>query len=376
MALQEELKKRDRLIAELKSAGASQVDSTAHKADIEALQQQLQQMQAQLQDARNSNRDLKTKLASDQPRPESGGIPEEVGETIMTRWRRLRLMRSLLQEQGEKLREASEAVRTKYAEAGQVLAQRDQLAQARASMSTVHDKLQKLQARAAVGKASVAMFYLVGAFAGMAGLAWAISGEVAPARFAARAVINADTRGRQTSDDQLAEWQKYIEGEVRDPRMHEVAAERMARAGIVSLSTPGQLSQRIEKDFIADTGVTGSLKLELRGDGKAKTIRELDTFVTTLVSQANATKERRPDGLGVLVAEKPNADAGAIESNRATYAAVIFALGSVLCLGAGGFTYNRLSRAKVRIEEEQNIDAILDDSNWKRAEAALRQGRS
>ncbi len=377
-ALQEELQERDRQIAKLKAAALSAGDSSAHRADIEALEQQLQQMRQQLEESRQANRELKARVSEGGTSGTSGGeggIPEEVGEAVMTRWRRLRLMRSLLQEQGDKLREASEAVRTRYAQAEQVLSQKDQLVQARSAIVAAQDKLQKLQAKASVGKAGVAMFYFVGALAGLVGLSWAISGEVTPSRYAARAVINADTRGRQTSEDQLAEWQKYLEAEVKDPRMHEVAAERMARAGIVSLATPGQLSQRLDQDLVADSAVPGSLTLELRGSGKAKTVRELDTLVTAIASQANATKERRPDGLGVLIAEKPNADAGPIDGNRVLYAGAIFGLGLVGCLGLGGLTYGRLSKAKVRLEQEADIDSILEESNWRQAEEKMREGR-
>lgn len=376
-ALQIELKERDREIARLKAAVSHTPDDSTHKADIEALEQQLTEMRQQLDEAREANRTLKARAAQAAPAPAgaSGGIPAEIGEAVMTRWRRLRLMRTLLQEQGEKLREAGETVRARFAQAEQVLAQREQLAQARTAIAAAQEKLQKFQARAAVGKAGVAMFYMVGALAGLAGLSWAISGEVTPSRFAARATINADTRGRQTSDEQLAQWQQYIEGEIKDPRMHETAAERMARAGIVSLATPGQLAQRLDRDLVAESGTAGSLKIELRGTGKAKTIRELDTFVTAIASQANATKERRPDGLGVVIAEKPNADAGPIDSNRMIYAGAIFGFGLCFCFGAGTLTYNRLSKAKIRLEQEQDIDAILDNTNWRQAEEKMREGR-
>ena len=375
--LQDELRERDRKIAELKSA-ISKVGSTASNEDAEALEEQLQQMREQLEESRNACRALKAKLAAGggNDQGSSGGtIPEAVGEAVMTRWRRLRTMRSLLQEQGEKLRSASEAVRERYAQAEQLLSQRDQLAKARASVQTVHEKLEKLQARAAVGKASSVMLYVVAALAGLAGLSWAISGQIAPSTYAARAVINADTKGRQTSDDQLGEWQKYVESQVKDPRMMELAAERMTRAGIVSLSTPGQLSQRVETDLFVDSAMPGSLKVELRGGGRAKTVRELETFVTALVSQANATKERRADGLGVIISEKANADAGPLDNNRVIYAAGCFGAGLVLSLGLGSTSYKRLSKAKVRIEEEQQIDAILEDASWKEAERKMRAGR-
>lgn len=378
-ALQDDLKERDKKIGELKAALAKGGSSSSARADAEALERQLQQMREQLEESRNAYRALKAKVAEGRAtggeNGGGGGVPEEVGEAIMTRWRRLRLMRSLLQEQGEKLRGASEAIRERYETAEQVLSQRDQLAKARASVQTIHDKLGKLQAKAAVGKAASVMLYVVAALGGLAGLSWAVAGQIAPSTYAARAIVNADTKSRQTSDDQLAEWQRFIESQVKDPRMMELAAERMARAGIVSLSTPGQLSQRVEADLMTDSAMPGNLKIELRGGGKAKTVRELETFVTALVSQANATKERRADGLGIVIAERPNADAGPIDNNRVIYAAGCFGLGLVLCLGFGSATFSRLSKAKVRIEEEQQIDAILEDSNWKEAERKMRADR-
>jgi chromosome segregation ATPase len=373
--LAEELKDRDRKIADLKAA-ASRADSGAAKADMEALEEQLQQMREQLQESKNTCRALKAQLAQGGgDERAAGAIPEDVGEAVMTRWRRLRLMRSLLQEQGERLRAASEAIRERYAQAEQLLSQRDQLAQARAAIATAREKLERLQSRAAVGKVAVGLFYLVGAFAALAGLSWVMAGQIAPATYVARTVVNADTKGQQISDDQLAEWKKYLDSQLKDPRMMELAADRMTRAGIVSLGTPGQLSQRLETDLVSDSAVPGSLKFELRGSGKAATIRVLDTFITALVSQANATKERRTDGLGVLIAEKPNADAGPMESSRALYSAIIFGAGLCLCLGFGSVTYSKLSKAKVRIEEEQRIDEILENQSWAEAEKQLRDRR-
>lgn len=373
-ALQMELEEKDRKIAELSAATAKGGgDNAAHRADIEALEQQLQQMRGQLDEARQTNRALKAQAANSAGSSED--IPADVGEAIVTRWRRLRVMRSLLEEQAQKLHEASEAVRGRYAQAEQVLAQRDQLAVARTAIVATQGKLQKLQARAAIGKAGVAMFYFVGAMAGLAGLSWAVSAQIAPERYAAQAVIHAETGGRQTSDDQFVEWQRYLESEVKDPRFHEVAAERMSRAGIISLASPGQLAQRLDKDFIAESAVPGTFRFELKGEGKAKTVRELDTFITALVSQANATKERRPDGLGVVIVEKTNPGAGPLDNTRVMYAGAIFGLGLTLCLGLGSLTYNRLAKAKVRLEDEQNVDEILDRANWKQAEEQMRKGR-
>ena len=61
-----------------------------------------------------------------------------------------------------------------------------------------------------------------------------------------------------------------------------------------------------------------------------------------------------------------------IDDQRLIYGAVLFGLG----LGASGMlgmaVWRRLAKAKVRFEEEQQIDAVLDEVNWRQAAEAIR----
>jgi len=176
-------------------------------------------------------------------------------------------------------------------------------------------------------------------------------------------------------DASLRNW--YIQGEenrqkqlIIDPGLMEVAADRMERNGIESLATPGALAARIRADLDQQSPAPGQIVLQLRGVGKDKTVRTLDTFVNSVVSQSNAGKERRVDGLATKVIEVATS-AGALSDLRPIYALGIFGVGFVLAAVGGVAVWRRLSASKVQFEEEANIDAILESTNWSKPPEAF-----
>jgi hypothetical protein len=206
-------------------------------------------------------------------------------------------------------------------------------------------------------------------------LSWVVAGQVAPATYAARAVVGADTTGKTVAEDQLAEWERYHESLLMDPRIIEVAADRMGRRGIASLSEPGALTARLNGDMSHESAVAGRLTIELRGPGAAKAQRELETYVTALVSQANAGKEHRSDGLATIIAEAPNTLGGPITDARPIFAVVIFG-GSLAAFSVlGTLVWRRLAAAKVKLEREEQIDSVLTNEVWERAAASAQSSR-
>jgi hypothetical protein len=149
----------------------------------------------------------------------------------------------------------------------------------------------------------------------------------------------------------------------------------MGRKGIESLSTAPALAQRLSADLNHEAPVAGQITIELRGKGKDKTVRTLETFVNSVVSQANAGKERRPDGLATIIAEAPNALAGAVSDQRPLYALVIFGAGFGLISFAGLVVWRRLAAVKVKFEEEAKLDDMLDGANWSKPPEAFTKQR-
>lgn len=368
-AMEADLKARDERIAELESriasapvaaAGDPQAGERASK-----LEESLREAHAELAAALADNKRLRAK-ASSRAKNTGGEVPQEIGEAIARRWERLRLMRSVLKEQGEKIRHAGEALRARYEQCEQILKQREELMTARNAITETKRKLERLQTKAAKGRAIAGVFYALMVLAGLGGMSWAVAGQFAPATYVARATIAADVRGQSVAQDLVAAWQQYHQAALSDPAMVEVAADRMSRRGIASLSNPGALAQRLKTDMNEQSTTPGQITVELRGRGAGPTTRELETFIAAVVSQSNATRERRPDGLSTIVSEPPNTIGGPIEDQRPVYALATFAIGCGVSLILGVAIWRRLAAAKLRFEEEETADVILDAANWNR----------
>jgi DNA repair exonuclease SbcCD ATPase subunit len=357
------IRERDEQIVDLRSAAESPSAAGGDDDRREALEDGLREAHARLTEMLAENKRLRAAAESGDGGGE-GGIPPEVGEIITRRWERLRVLRRLVREQSDKIRQAGEAVRGRYEQAEQVLAQRDDLATARKSMAETKRKLESLQVRSAKHRAISSMFYALLTLAGVGALSWVLAGQIAPATFVARAAISADTAGEKVAPDVLAEWQRFHESLLADPQMVEIAAERMGRKGLSSLSVPGALAERLKNDLTHESGAPGKLVLELRGQGAAKTTRELDTYVTALVSQANSVKERRVDGLSTAVTSGASAGPGPVEDARPVYALAIFALGFGLVVSGGIFFWRRLLASKMKFEEAEMADSALESQVW------------
>ncbi|MBL9031041.1 MAG: hypothetical protein JNM80_04980 [Phycisphaerae bacterium] len=365
-----------RLTQELEGA-ASRLRSQA--ARIEALEEQLaaggepsedtDELHAAIERLERENARLAARSA--------GGrvVPEEVGRAVAQRWSRLRVLRRLIREQQEKVTQAGEALRQRYEQCEQVLSQREALARARADLAEGQKKLERLQARAARGRASALVFYLSGTALALAALSWGVAGALVVPPYAARAVLSADAGGATATEAQLAEWQAFQEAQFTDPATIELIAERMGRRGIASLSTPGQVQERMKRDLVHESPQPGRISVELRGEGEGPTTRVLDTIVTALASQANATKERRADGLGTVLAEPVNTKTGPISDRRPLYAAATFLVSFGLANLVGAVVWRRMSAAKVRLDEAENVDRALEETlkqadAWKANRAA------
>lgn len=368
--LRSDLAQREQKIAALESAPAA--GEAGDSAETARLQEALREANAELASALADNKRLRSERKASAAA--GGGVPPEVGEAVARRWERLRILRTLVREQGDKLRQAGEALRGRYEQCEQILAQREELLAARNSVLETKRRIEKLQVKGAKNRAIATLFHVVIVMAGVGGLSWAIAGQIAPAAYIARASIAADTGGERIAPDVLASWQQFHEGLLNDPQMLEIAADRMNRRGIASLANPGALTQRLNADMLHQSAEPGRLVIELRGPGQGKTVRELDTYVTSLVSQANSIKDRRPDGLATTITEQAAAPGGPVEDQRPVYALGVFAIGFGLVSTLGVALWRKLASSKIRFEEGEMADAVLDAQVWnKPPEAFIKQ---
>jgi len=379
-AIESELREKDERVrsleAQLAAASESAGDGAAGAellARVEGLEEQLRAAGRELEDALEENRALGGQLreASIRRGPANDGGD---GEAVLTRWRRLRLMRNLIQAQSEKVRQAGDALQQRYEQCEEVLAQRQEIMTARTAIGEARAKLERMQARAAKGKAAAMVFHAVATLAVLAGISWVAAGQFAPATYAVKAEIAADGRGQDITPEQLADWQEYHEGLLLDPQLIEVAAERLGRSGTVSLSTPGVLTQRLSADLSNESPAPGRISLELRGLGAVTTARTLETYLSAVVSQSNASRERRSDGLATIITQAPKALGAPISDQRPVFALVIFGAGFGVALLLGAVVWKRLAVSKVRFEEEQMVDSILDEANWQKSLQVLSRG--
>jgi hypothetical protein len=146
--------------------------------------------------------------------------------------------------------------------------------------------------------------------------------------------------------------------------MVEAAADRFLRRGLASMAVPAELADRLKRDLTTSSKREGSLTVELRGKGAERTERDLDTFVTALVSVANAARSARADGLATLIAQSAHAGHDPVEDPRPTYALGLAGGGLLACGLLGFMVWSRLSRAKHRYEEEQKIGEVIGDLSW------------
>jgi hypothetical protein len=300
-------------------------------------------------------------------RRQAASRAKRADQGMQVRRERMQRCRMLLRERAGKIRQASEMLKARHQQYEQVLSLRGEVITAKRAVDAMQKRVQGAAART---RASAAIFYLAGLIAVLGALSWTVTRQLVPATFAARAVIVPESKARTLSDVELADWQVYHENLLGDPQFLELAAERMGRRGVITMATPGDLRAELEKSFDFQSARDGHLELELRGLGADRTERILDTYVTALVSQANAGKERRTDGASTTILTPAKADVTPIEDPRPVYAAAILGGSTLVSLLIGGIIWGRLAAAKAKFETESRIDEFVESPDWPTANAA------
>ncbi|MEZ6233148.1 MAG: hypothetical protein R3B68_03055, partial [Phycisphaerales bacterium] len=276
------------------------------------------------------------------------------------RRRRLKKAKSLIGVQSGKIRKASQALADRFDACEKLLSQRGELAKAARAIESSQNAIAGERRFSRVVFSLVACLALLG---GVGALSWMLAEEFAPATYAASASLRAEGR-RELSAAERAEWQRFIEERLTHPAFIEMAAERMKRRGIVSLGEAGPLSSHLTATMSFDSNADGQLKIEMRGPGRLATERVLDTYVTALVSDANANRMTSVIGAVTVVGEEAHAPREPLESDRMMYAA-IGSGGGIVLVGILGFVmWSRLARGMEKFEEQTRLAFLLDDARW------------
>jgi len=274
---------------------------------------------------------------------------------------RLRAYRAALRRQRERLERANQTLHDRIDRCEQVLAQRRDLVEARVSIEAVGKRVNAAKART---NTAAAGFFLVGLVAVLGLLSWVVAGQFVQPVYAARAVLAAQQRATNPNPAELEGWQAFHVELLTDPRLLDRVAERMERRGIVDLAHPARLAAALETSLVWTSTAPGRLELELRGPGAERTLRALDTYVSTLVAEANTARSRRADAAVTVVESQPRLGGEPIEDRRLIYAGVGLAVSSLLAVGFWSVIWRRLSKAQSVFEQEDRLDQLLEERRW------------
>ena len=270
-------------------------------------------------------------------------------DALVLRRARLARYKTLLNQQSRKLIAARNGLAKRHAECEQVLAQRAKLAELSGALAARQAEVEQRAARGNGAVFAACACVVVGI---VGGLAWAIAGVVAPATYAARATL-VPKDAQAAPPDELKAWTDSHLALAKDPTTYAEAAEHFARRGIEPLAAPAEVQQRFSSDLYAHSDTPGTITLELRGPGRERTTRDLETFLSALLARSEASRGMRADALVPFVFAQPKAGDEPISSERIIYATTGAAAGIVLACIAGAVGYMALARSKERFERLQ-----------------------
>lgn len=283
---------------------------------------------------------------------------------------RLRRYKSMLQSQARKIVAAQSAIQRRHSDCEQVLSHRSKLAQLAQQLSRAEKKITSSKARSG---AAAAVLYFAATLGILAVMSWEVSKRVWPGTYIARAVIDADTGRHAPKPEDYASWQKDHSELLGDPRLMEVAAQRMQQRGLAALGTPGELASRLKQDMYVQSAKPGSLTVELRGEGAEKTALILDTVITAFKSVADQGKDERSNDMGVVIAQAAAPGTEPLMDKRIEKAGSVFA-GAALAAGLAGLViWSRLVKAKKKFDQAAAVDAALGEVDWATLEASIKQ---
>jgi len=288
------------------------------------------------------------------------GLPPDAAFQLQRR-DRLRNVRAALRTRADKVHRASEALQKRFKQCDDLISQRAELVAVRDALQAAQQRAQRSNAVGRtirhVGVVMVMVFL-------MAGVSWAIASHFTPGIYAAKTQIAAHNEGREPTQEELAEWTRFHTQMLGDPRFIEVAAENMRRRGVAELGDVATLTARLEEDFSFETPAAGQLELELVGRGASRTQRELDILQTAMLTRSNTLRTQRSDPTTAKASGLPSVTQEPIDFTHLTVAGMMFGGLVLFALSVGLFVWSRLSHAKAKFEQQDQIDGVLDEERW------------
>ncbi len=363
---QKELRATRKQLSELEeqiSVGGAEVASAQQLASLKEGVAKRDTAIAQLQQQLDKTKRWAQKM---QQRVESASADGEMGpdhdEEFMNRRReRLRRYKKMLRDQSGKILQAREVLTTRSAEYERLLQKRIELAEVKACLEK---KATSLQSQSSRNKVAIAIMAFVSTIGILGALSWSVAQRAIPATHIMQATIAVQEEGEAIAPEHLVSWTAAIEQIADDPRLMEMAAERMKRRGILDLSTPGDLGARLNADLDLLSTQPGQVTLALKGEGVERTARTLETYTAALIAIANEGKSRRNDRAMTAMTQGPNRNADPIDQPHIVVAGMIWAGSSLGALLIGLIAWAKLARARRKFEEENPILHSLDESRW------------
>ena len=371
-ALPSRLATRDRRIAELeaaiKQAGGKNDEVAAMTARLRQQEHELAALNAKLAAAQAkvaepgkaqqeiSRRDeaivtLKKRLDQALAEARHGqGKAAGASDAADARRERLRRYKGLLQQQARKIVAAQNGLQRRHADCEMVLQNRVRLAELARELARAEKKVTAGKARSG---AAVAVLYMVATLGVLALMSWEVSKRVWPGTYIARAIRAAAAARRSPKPEDLAAWQKDHADMLSDPRLIELAAQRMQQRGLVSLGSPAELGSRLKQDMYVQSSKPGSLTVELRGEGAEKTALVLDTLVTSFKSVSDQARDERSNDIGVTIAQAATPGAEPLMDKRLEKAGEVFGGAALAAALAGLVIWTRLVKAKKKFDQRR-----------------------
>lgn len=277
------------------------------------------------------------------------------------RRQRLRRARQLLREHASKADQVEEMLAQRMAQCEDVLSRRRELVQAREVIERAHKKVVSTKARSGV---AAMLFFGLGTLALLAGISWAVVTRSFPARYAASGVLAAEFSDTAPTSEALKSWQEFHEKLLLDPQLMSHCAERLDQRGFAELGQPAALKAMLEEEMTWSSPEPGKIIFELKGEGREATARTLETYLTSLVAQSSALRQRRSETSTTVVADPVKAGDEPIEDPRLGYAGIGLGASSLVCLLVWFGVWRRMVRTKAAFENSAAVDHLLEDSRW------------
>ncbi|MFG0260092.1 MAG: hypothetical protein ACF8LK_07035, partial [Phycisphaerales bacterium JB041] len=344
-------------LQEALSEREAELDESSGVSDsIAALNTQLAELREQLDEAERERDALRDQGDGCSPAATAWDDPR-----LELRRRRLKRAKELLREHTAKADQVEEVLAQRLTQCEDVLSRRRELVQAREVIERAHKRVLSTKSRSG---AAATVFFGLGTVAVLAALSWAVVTRTFPARYAASAVLAAEFAEASPTPEALSSWQEFHEKLLLDPQLMSRAAERLAQRGFVELSQPAALKLALEQDMTWSVPEPGKISFELRGLGRESTSRALDSYLTSLVAQSSALRQRRSEASTTVIEEPVRVGAEPIEDPRLAYAGIGLGGGVVVCLTLWLCIWRRMVKTKSAFENSTAVDHLLEDARW------------